>query len=168
MLKRRADGKRVLAGVLCGLCLMGLVGCGGGDEPGPTTASTSPPLGRAPSATAPPGAGGPATSAPVGPTETPAAGGSQRVRVPATFTLRGGALTPREVSIPAFLAVQVSVAAADGRSHTVTIAAERSYRLVVPAGKRASILLPGQAPGRYAVRSGGARAVLAVGGEPGP
>lgn len=108
----------------------------------------------------------PAPQAP--PAEPPAAGGSQRVRVPATFTLRGGGLTPREVSIPPFLAVQVSVAAADGRAHTVTIAAERSYRLAVPAGKRASILLPGQAPGRYVVRSGRARAVLAVGGEPGP
>jgi hypothetical protein len=148
---------------------MAAAGCGGGDERGPTTGATSPPLGRAPSATAPPGAGGPTAPAPqTRPAETPAAGGSQSVRVPATFTLRGGTLSPREVSIPAFLAVQVSVAAADGRTHTVTIDAERTYRLVVPAGKRASIQLPGQAPGRYAVRSGGARAVLAVGGEPGP
>jgi len=168
MLKRRADGKRALAALSCALCLIATAGCGGDDDRTPVTGSTSPPLGRAPSATAPPGAGAPPAPAPVAPAEPPAAGGSQRVRVPATFTLRGGTLTPREVSIPAFLAVQVSVAAVDGRAHTVTIAADRAYRLVVPAGKRASILLPGQVPGRYAVRSGAARAVLAVGGEPGP
>ena len=90
------------------------------------------------------------------------------MRVPATFTLRGGSLTPRSVSVPPFLAVQISVVATDGRPHEVRIAADRVYRLRVPAGKRASITLPGQPAGRYAVTADGARATLVVGGEPGP
>ena len=168
MLKPRADRTEGFAAFLCAAALIALAGCGGDDERPPATGSTSPPLGRAPSATAPPGGERAAPPPGAAPGEPPAAGGSQRVRVPATFTLRGDSLTPREVSIPPFLAVQVSVAATDGRSHTVTIAADRAHRLVVPAGKRASVLLPGQPPGRYPVRSGAARAFLAVGGEPGP
>jgi len=165
MLKRPADRTRCFPAFLCAAALIAVAGCGGDEDRSPATGSTSPPLGRAPSATAPPGG---ERAAPPPRAEPPPAGGSQRVRVPATFTLRGDSLTPREVSIPPFLAVQVSVAATDGRSHIVTIAADRAYRLVVPAGKRASVLLPGQPPGRYSVRSGAAGAFLAVGGEPGP
>jgi hypothetical protein len=71
------------------------------------------------------------------------------------------------VSVPPFLAVRVSAAAADGRSHVVTIAADRVYRLAVGPSRRAAVVLPGQRPGRYPVRAGGARATLVVGGEPG-
>jgi len=89
------------------------------------------------------------------------------VRVRATFTVRGGRLSPRVVSVPPFLAVRVSAATADGRRHEVTIAADRIYRLRVAPGRRAAVVLPGQRPGRYAVRAGRARSTLAVGGEPG-
>jgi hypothetical protein len=95
------------------------------------------------------------------------AGGERRVRVGATFTVRAGRLAPRVVSVPAFLAVTISAAAVDGRAHVVTIAADRVYRLRVPRGGRASVVVPGQRPGRYAVRAGAASASLVVGGEPG-
>jgi hypothetical protein len=91
------------------------------------------------------------------------------VRVPATFTLRGGTLTPRTVSIPPFLAIELSVAdTGGGGPQTVVIDAERRFRLRLPAGGRASLTLPGQPPGRYPVTAGRARALLIVGGEPGP
>ena len=80
--------------------------------------------------------------------------------------MRGGRLTPRVVSVPAFLAVRVSAAAADGRSHVLTISADRVYRLAV-GPSRAAVVLPGQRPGRYPVQAGHARATLVVGGEPG-
>lgn len=145
-------------------------GCGGGDEPRGAQ-STSRPLARAPSATAPPAGAAPSTvtaPAPRDRRDMAAPGGATAVRVPATFTLRGAKLSPQVVAIPAFLAVRVSVAATDRRAHLVTITADRTYRLRVPAGKRASVLLPGQRAGRYPVRSGSARAALEVGGEPGP
>ena len=171
ILKRRADGKpRVCGASVCRWRLIGLARAAGGTtSAGRRPASTSPPLGRAPSATAPPDAAGATAPAPQTPRprEPPAAGGSQRVRVPATFTLRGGTLTPREVSIPAFLAVQVSVAAADGRAHTVTIAADRA--LSPGRARRQARVGPAAGPGagalRRALRWG--PSVLAVGGEPG-
>lgn len=147
---------------------LSLAGCGGDDGDQAASPSAPPPR-QAPSATAPPGEGSTAPGAPATPSEDGAApGGSQRVRVPATFTLRNGTLTPPTVSIPPFLAIEVSVAAAGQGAETVLIAADRPYRLRVPAGRRASLTLPGQPPGRYTVTAGRARAVLVVGGEPGP
>lgn len=139
-------------------------GCGGDEEPAGTQ-STSPPVGRAPSATAPP-AGAPSRTVKGRPERPPGGrrvpGGEQPVRVRAAFTLREGRFYPSTVTVPPFLAVRVSVAATDGQAHSVTIEAGRTYQLRVPAGKRASVTIDGQPPGRYPVRAGEARATLAV------
>jgi hypothetical protein len=87
------------------------------------------------------------------------------VGLQAAFTLRAGRFDPPSVGVPPFLAIKVSVADAEGRPRSVTIEAGRTYRLSVPAGKRASVTIPGQPPGRYQVRSGNARATLVVGAE---
>jgi hypothetical protein len=151
------------------LVVMGVLafpGCGGDEEPS-VTQSTSPPLGRAPSATAPP-ADSPSRTAvpsPAEPGDRAVPGGERRVALPAAFTVRAGRFDPPSVSVPPFLAVQVSVADAEGRPRSVTIDAGRTYRLSVPAGKRAFVTIPGQPPGRYQVRSGAARAALVVGAE---
>lgn len=87
------------------------------------------------------------------------------MRVPASFTLRGGRLHPAALRVQPFLAVTVTVAAQDGGSHAVEIDADRTYRATIPAGGRASIRLPGQPPGRYEVRVDDARAALEVGGD---
>jgi hypothetical protein len=91
------------------------------------------------------------------------------VRVPATFTLRGGRLDPRTVTVPPFLAIAVSVRNLDSRPRTLIVRADRPYRITVAPGARVARMLPGQRAGSYPVTvSGGGRATLIVGGEPGP
>jgi hypothetical protein len=108
------------------------------------------------------GQGGSGTPAP--------AGGASNVRIPATFTIRPGErVSPTAVSAPAFLAVRVTVIARDGRAHRVVIQTPQPHALDVPAGGRASTLIPGQRAGSYPVLVDGApRARLELGGEPGP
>jgi hypothetical protein len=97
-------------------------------------------------------------------------GGSERVRVPATFTIRPGrVLSPRSVSAPAFLAVDVTIISADGHAHAVVIRAERSYRLKVPQGGSETVRIGGQRAGEYPILVDGRNAGhLSIGGEPGP
>lgn len=93
-----------------------------------------------------------------------------RVRVPATFTVRpGGALSPRSISAPAFLAVDVTVVSADGRAHAVLVHAGHVYRLSVPRGGSDTVRIAGQRAGEYPVDvDGRAAGRLSIGGEPGP
>ena len=148
---------------LSALLAVAMAGCGG--RGGATSGASAP---SPPSTTAAPSHGRTAAAPPPrrGHRRQPVPGGERPVRVRATFTVRGGRLTPRVVSVPAFLAVRVSAAAADGRSHVLTISADRVYRLAV-GPSRAAVVLPGQRPGRYPVQAGHARATLVVGGEPG-
>jgi hypothetical protein len=90
--------------------------------------------------------------------------------VPATFTIgTGGALTPPTVSSPAFLAIQLTVISADGAAHRVVVQTPTAHSLAVPAHGRASLLIPGQRAGQYALTVDGAsRGKLLIGGEPGP
>ncbi len=92
------------------------------------------------------------------------------MRVPATFAIdASGKLVPSSVSSPAFLAVQVSVSDGDGRAHRIVIHTPTPHTLLVPAGGRASVLIPGLRAGQYAVDvDGTSRGALLIGGEPGP
>jgi hypothetical protein len=167
------------AAVLCG-------GCGGGSKA--TTRSAGAPVltttvatATAPPATTPtavatgparPRRGAPTVTAPATPppaTKT-AAGGATNVRVPATFqVLSGGRMVPPTVSAPAFLAVQVTVIARDGRPHRVLIRTPRPHTLVVPPAGEASILIGGLRQGLYPILlDGRPGAALVIGGEPGP
>ncbi len=141
-----------------------------------TAAATTAPEGQATAtrgnqtATPPPSGG-----AAVGPGgssrgKTKPTGGSTDVRVPATFTIRSGdRLDPQTVSAPAFLAVRVTVSSTDGRAHHVVVHTPAPQLLSVPAGGRASILIPGQRAGQYPIDvDGSARGALLIGGEPGP
>jgi len=153
---------------------LAVTGCGSDGKPGrgttaapPATTSTAAPT-TGSTATAPPSARTTATTPP--PTAgSSAGGGSEPIRIPATFTLRGGRLRPATVSVPAFLAVEVSVRNLDGVPRVVTVVADRPYRLSVPPGGRAVRMVPGQRHGTYpVVVTGGGRALLIAGGEPGP
>ena len=97
-------------------------------------------------------------------------GGSTNVRVPATFTIQsGGKLVPATVSAPAFLAIQVTVASTDGSGHQVVLHTPTPFTLAVPAGGKASVLIPGQRAGQYRIVDRRRRAEpLLIGGEPGP
>ena len=92
------------------------------------------------------------------------------MRVPASYTIRsGGKLSPPVVTVPAFLAVQLSIASGDGSAHTVLVKTPSPHTLNVPAHGRKSILIPGLRAGQYAIdvdgKPGGS---LTIGGEPGP
>jgi hypothetical protein len=168
--------------------VLALAGCGASSAPASSTHAGASATTRATATTAPPAASSTAarTATTPGPSTTPgagyggsststtgarrAAGGSQRVRLPATFRVEhGGALSPPSVSSPAFLAIELTVASADGRRHRIVLATPKPHRLAVPAGGRASVLVAGLRAGHYVIDVDGApRGALDVGGEPGP
>jgi len=90
--------------------------------------------------------------------------------VPATFTVTaGGGLRPRTITVPPFLAVELSLAAQDGRPHRLMVQTTPPHALHVRAGARTSTRIHGLRAGRYAVRLDGRRAgTLIAGGEVGP
>lgn len=148
--------------------------CGGGNT-GPGTEDQ--PTATAPEATTPPTDAtqpGTASTTPVPPpakTQTePDDGGEQAVRVPATFTVTaGGRLRPPTITVPPFLAVEVSLASDDGRPHTLVLQTPTPHTLDVAAGERAAVRIPGLRAGRYPVTLDGRRAgALVAGGEVGP
>jgi hypothetical protein len=96
------------------------------------------------------------------------AGDEEAARVPATFKVSATTFSPAQITVPAFLAVDLSVTAT-GAAQTVTI--EGAGTLDVGAGATAHQQLAGLKPGDYALTTaGGAKATLHVvnGGDPGP
>lgn len=157
-----------------------IAGCGGGST-GPGTTN---PTASAPDATVPPAD---ATQPGTAPTTTPPAttttpptqtqpsgsssgGGEQAIRVPASFVVvPGGRLRPPTITVPPFLAVEISVAASDGKPHRLVLQTPTPHTLDVAAGRRAAVRIPGLRAGRYAVALDGRRAgTLVAGGEVGP
>jgi hypothetical protein len=110
------------------------------------------------------------TASPPDTTGAAATSGATNVRVPSIFTIHaGGRLTPSTVSTPAFIALDVSVSSADGRSHRVVIHTPTPHTLTVPANGHASVFIPGLKQGRYVIAvDGKTRGALLIGGEPGP
>jgi hypothetical protein len=164
---------------------LGAGACAGQDEIPPTittnvgaapsragtasTASTAPaPSAPATGSTAATATGAPGATA-TGKIQPGGAGDEEGTRVPASFQLRGGRLLPRTVSVPAFLAAEVTVASSDARPHAVQVKVGKGYALQVPAHGTASARVPGQKTGRVPVLvDGRAAAFLVWGGEPGP
>jgi hypothetical protein len=168
---RMARMKRLAIALAACTALSSALGACGGDEsttssPGASvpTSGSSAPSRTATTTTTPQGGGLEHPNA-----GRPGGGGEEPIRVPATFTLRGGRLSPRTVSVPPFLAIAVSVRSLDSTTRVVTVHADRVYRLTVAARGCSARTLPGQRAGRYTVTvRGGGRATLVVGGEPGP
>jgi hypothetical protein len=81
----------------------------------------------------------------------------------------GDRLDPPTVSAPANLDIQLTLIAADGKVHHAVLRTIKPYPLTVPAGGRATVLLPGQRAGHYALDiDGRPRATLVIGVQPGP
>jgi len=111
-------------------CALGLAitGCGGDDEDADQPAESTPTV--APPVTTPP----PETTTPdkkADPDEEPRTvpsdedqGDEEPIRSEAVFTGNGGRLTPREVRVPAFIAIRVILRASDGGSYTLKIGGE--------------------------------------------
>jgi hypothetical protein len=182
----RGSRRRMLA-VVALLAALAAAGCGGGST---GTGPAGEPTASAPDATAPPpDATQPGTTAVTPPattqTETQTAptdtdgtggaqaggdGGEQQVRVPAAFLAgAGGRLTPRTITVPPFLAVELSLRSGDGRPHRLVLRTTPPHALRVGAGGRAAVRIAGLRAGRYPVLLDGRRAgALVAGGEVGP
>jgi hypothetical protein len=164
--------------------------CGDDDEPaaGPTATATATPTATAtatpnstptPTPSAESGGTGGATSpegggatggaaAPENPEDQPGgAGDEEAARVPVEITVGADGITPRRVSVPAFLALQVVVH--NERSEQVTVRLEGAEPMTVGPGATFTANLDGRRPGRYAIDAGDAgQAVLVTGVEVGP
>lgn len=97
-------------------------------------------------------------------------GGAINARVPATYHLgSGGHLTPPTISVPAFIAVEITIASSDSAPHTVQVRTPVPHTLRVSGHGRAAVRIPGLRAGTYPVAVDGAtRGALSIGGEPGP
>jgi hypothetical protein len=124
--------------------------------PAPTTTAT------APTATTGVPSGG-------GESQPGGAGDEEPARTPAAFRVGAAAITPRKVTVAAFLAVDVALTA-QGQSRTIVLDAPGGGTFQVAAGGTRHVRLAGLKPGDYPLTSGGARATLHVvsGGAPGP
>jgi hypothetical protein len=123
------SARALLALLLVGALGLALTGCGGDDEdsdqPAETTPTTAPPVTTPPPETTTPDKGKP------NPNEEPLTvpsdedqGDEEPIRSEAVFTGKGGRLTPREVRVPAFIAIRVILRASDGGSYTLKIGGE--------------------------------------------
>ncbi len=161
------------AGALLAVAALAAAGCGGDDEKASDTT---------PAASAPTTAGTPAPTATTPATETQAqppaqtnpedqpggAGDEEPARVEAALTGRGGKIGPREVRVPPYIAVEVTLHSADGRDYSVTV---NGKRLNVGSGNRSgSISLSGlRTNASYLVKASDGRTIKVVASaEPGP
>jgi hypothetical protein len=153
-----------------------LGGCGDGKETASQPARTSstasaPPTVTSPTSTTPTSTAPATTTGPA--TQPPAAGGGEEpVRTPAVFVFApGGRVAPPTITVPAFIAVEVTLVSRDGSAHELALnAAGRRYRFRVAAGRSSAVQIPGLKAGTYRLSpvGGGPGATLVVGGEAGP
>ena len=95
------------------------------------------------------------------------AGDEEAARVPARFTVGPDGIDPPQVSVPAFLAIELIV---DNRlERPLVVRLEGAEPLTVAPGSEGRALLEGRRKGRYVVNflSVG-QALLVTGAEPGP
>jgi cytoskeletal protein RodZ len=150
-----------------------LAGCGGDDQdetaspatPSPAATAT-PPATATPSAT--PTATATATATPQNPEDQPGgAGDEEPVRVPVEFTVRDRGISPPQVAVPAFLALELVIH--NQTAGTVVARLEGAEPLTVGAGETGRARLEGRKKGQYVVDFGDlGQALLISGTEPGP
>ena len=158
------------------LAVAALAGCGGDDEETNGVATTPPPAAdEATTSTPAPPPSTPSTTPQAqpppetGPEDQPGgAGDEEPARVEAALTGRGGDIGPREVRVPPYIAVEVTLYSADKRDYSITVNGERVK--VGSADRSGSISLDGLRPNAsYTVKASGGRVIRVVASaEPGP
>jgi hypothetical protein len=143
--------------ILLALLALAAVGCGGEDEPvAPAQpASTSTPAATAtatetasPAATETPAATASPTATATSPEDQEGgAGDEEAARVPVEFTVGADGITPPQVSVPAFLALELVVRNEHSAPVTVRLAGAEPFE--VRAGETHRERLDGRRPGRY-------------------
>ena len=88
--------------------------------------------------------------------------------MPASFTGRGGKVSPRTVHVPPYIAVLVGLRSSDGRSYELRFPG--ALVRVGPAKRTDSALLRGLRPGRSVsgTQPGGGTVRIVANAEPGP
>jgi hypothetical protein len=95
------------------------------------------------------------------------AGDEEAVRVPVEFTLADGGITPNQIAVPAFLAIELIVH--NKTSQQAVVRLQGAEPITVAAGETARARLEGRKKGSYVVDAGAAgQAVLVTGAKPGP
>jgi hypothetical protein len=180
------DRRRAALGGATVLLVVALAGCGADDEPvaqdprtsqapelstgtdrQPTDGTESENEPADPNATAPEPKE-PATQTTSPEDEPGGAGDEEPIGIDATFTGRGGKLSPRVVQVPPFIAVTVTLVSADGADYQLQIAGQR---LTAGSGrKRDTVRLAGLRQGAsYRGRlAGGGTVRIDASAEPGP
>ena len=157
--------------LLAVLVAAAVAGCGG-DE---TTSAPSPTPEATAVATEEPTASPTATETPSPTaTEQPApeeqeggAGDEEAARVPAFFTVDSAGVTPPQIAVPAFLAIELIVQ--NGFSSPIVVRPPGAEPFRVGPYATGRVRLEGRRAGRYLVRFGrGGSGVIVTGAEPGP
>jgi hypothetical protein len=150
-----------------------LAGCG--DDDGEQSSATPAPVPSAATEAATPSESGTpsptATEQPlpsVNPEDQPGgAGDEEPTRVPVQFTITDGKISPPQVAVPAFLALELIVR--NKSTQQVVVRLEGAEPMTVGPGDTGRARLEGRKKGSYVVDAGSAgQAVLVTGAEPGP
>jgi hypothetical protein len=165
------------------VALLALAGCGGG---GGSTSTTTTAVSSAPTPTSTattPTATAPETSTPTATTPTPkkkkkspesqpgGAGDETPIATQAQFTAKGGKVSPSQVRVPPFIAVNIVLRALDKKPYALLVG---SKEVAVGEGRtQASLKLDGLRPGaKYIVRPQSGvkprKIVIVANAEPGP
>jgi hypothetical protein len=154
--------------------VVALFGCGSDGDDAAPTATPSPVAAEAtPTATPTPDPTPTRTPTPTAtrtasPEDQPGgAGDEEEARVPVRYRVTPKGVMPPQVSVPAFLALELIVDSYLAESFVVRL--EGAPPLEVSAGRTARMDLEGRRPGRYRIQFGDSgQALLVTGAEPGP
>jgi hypothetical protein len=147
--------------------------CGGDDEDDGDTAAETAPIATVPAPVTTPPAETPDTTKAPDPDEEPRTvppeeeqGDEEAIRSEAVFTGKGGRLTPRQVRVPAFIAIRVILRSTDGGAYSLTI---EGHRLSINGNATDELELDGLLPDKsYAGKSPQGNVRVVASAEPGP
>jgi hypothetical protein len=124
------------------------------EEPTPTATATGTPTPTA-------------TEQPAPEEQEGGAGDEEEARVPARFVVSASGVQPPQISVPAFLAIELIVV--NRHPEEIVARLEGAEPLPVASGETRSLRLDGRRPGRYPISFGPAGdALLVTGAEVGP